>query len=227
MMFQPKFDVEVRIAVAVRDMRWPREGPAEYGESANRGYVDLTSVAWEEVDDILSVEASVIDSCMRAANEAEEFRAIFREAEAEFGERADREESDEEFLGAAFLDLGTAAATLALNAAGCPSIMACNGHQTGYPYIAFWARREHVSLLREAAEAAHVGLINGMSGGLEVYSDVADGLVRFAGELIGGRNRLAALSGRSVWRGEGGTRTSWAFQELMEGPPARTPESDA
>ncbi len=220
MVFQPKFDVEIRIAVAVKDMRWPREGPAEFGESANRGYVDLTTVTWEDVDETLPVETAVIDKCRRAASGADEFRAIFCEAEAEFGERADVEESDEGFLGAAFLDLGTASATLALNAAGCPTIMACNGHQTGYPYIAFWARRERVPALRGAAEAAKVGFINGISGGLEVFSDVPDGLVRFAGEL-----RQRAESFRNVKPEKRSRRQrrnpgQLAFQELIGEPRA-------
>jgi hypothetical protein len=153
--------------------------------------VNLRGVTWGEVDRILAVEVELIQRCADKAATSAEFQGFFRKAESEF--TLDLPNGDEDFSTLPPLDLGTAAATLALNAAGCPTIMACNGHQTGYPYIAFWGRSQHVPLLAEAATTAGVGLINGLNGCLEILSDRPDGLTSIAAAVRDRSARFAVL----------------------------------
>jgi hypothetical protein len=173
--FKPKFDVDVRIHVSESKVHWPAEGVASYGQSVNRDYTDLRSATWKQVGNTLKVEEALVSECTSASSDGALWKDCFRVAESDF--------ADDDSGLPTFLDLGTAAATIALNAAGCSTIMSCNGHQTGYPYIAFWGRKKHVVLIQEAAEAAGVGFVNGLNGALEVFSDAPDGLIRLAGEL--------------------------------------------
>lgn len=116
-----------------------------------------------------------------------------KEAEGEFARHSTEFDDESAFIEGAFLDLGTAAATLALNAAGCPTISSCNGshgHRYDYPTVAFFAPEAKLTLLRQAAEAARVGLLTDDEGWVEVFSDVPDGLLRFAAEM---RTRSSAF----------------------------------
>jgi hypothetical protein len=95
------------------------------------------------------------------------------------------------------MDLGTSAATLALNAVGCPTVGSCAGHTEGYPIISFWARPAWVPLLLKAAKTARVGIINNHHGMAEVFAQPHDvmGLVRLAKQLVDGAEEFAALEG--------------------------------
>lgn len=186
----PRCDVEIRIAVDLRQLRWPSEGPLMYGHEMNLEFKDLKRPAWRTVRRVLAEE---MESCRWVTDcfaDGGDFDDAFREAEFDFSG------------GRARLDLAVAGAVLALNAAGYPTFYSCNGHQHGYPDIAFWTRRTQVTLLEDAARAAGVGLINGVNGCVEVFADQRNGLIRFGIEMaargkraITARNRPKAATG--------------------------------
>jgi hypothetical protein len=152
-------------------LRWPTSLAADSG---NREYVDLSLTGWPQVDETIREEEAILAEATSGAGPG----AVMTDLEGH---------ADEADVAAVCgpTDLGTSAATLALNAAGCPTITACSGHQTGYPYIAFWSRREAVPLLLRAASVAGVGLGNAEYGALEVFTNPSDvmGLLRLAREL--------------------------------------------
>lgn len=161
---------EVTVGLDTTELRWPRDFATA---SENNQYIDLTRTTWGEVDDVLMGESELIADLLR---------------ENPSGVLVDLEDLvDEAAFGALGvpMDLGTCAATLALNAAGCPTISACAGHVAGYPYIAFWTRASAKPLLIDAATAAGIGLGNAHHGAAEVFTnpDDAMGLLRFAQEL--------------------------------------------
>ncbi len=127
--------------------------------------------------------------CLDAARDADDFGVLWERASEGFELPYELDDFPDAAESAYALDFGTAAAMLALNAAGCPTIMACS-HQTGYPYIAFWLPVTKLSLLEEAAKEARIGLGNAIEGAVEVYSDAPDRLLRFAVEM---RSRSAAF----------------------------------
>lgn len=168
-------DVEIQISVAVNpdEMSWPKEGPAAIGEATNRMYVDLSTVSWDDVAAVIEEEEVLVRRCIRDVSEDESLEDLL-------GEAAD------DFSLCGLLDLGTASATYALNAEGCPTITSCSGHETGYPYVAFWARLHHVATLSRVARAAGVGLGNARHGALEIFALPGDveSLLRFARGLL-------------------------------------------
>jgi hypothetical protein len=161
---------EVTVGLDTTELRWPRDFATA---SENNQYIDLTRTTWGEVDDVLTGESELIADLLR-----ENPGRVLVDLEDLVDEAAFRA------LGMP-MDLGTCAATLALNAAGCPTISACAGHVAGYPYIAFWTRASAKPLLIDAATAAGVGLGNAHHGAAEVFTnpDDAMGLLRFAQEL--------------------------------------------
>lgn len=149
----------ISIDVEVERMGWPDEGPVAHGVGNNRSYEDLTHTRWSDVDTVIEEEIRLLDRVALAGDEDREDAL----------ESAQEEFTAPEALGV-ILDLGVASATLALNAAGCPTITACNGHVTGYPYVAFWARKNRVELLSRLAREAGIGFGNADLGALEVYA---------------------------------------------------------
>ncbi len=81
------------------------------------------------------------------------------------------------------LDLMVITATLALNAAGCPTRMSCNGHGRQLAYVDFWIRSPNVARVCGAANRSGIGLCNCDSGGLIAETDEPMGFLRFAREL--------------------------------------------
>jgi hypothetical protein len=179
--FQPRFGVEVRVQIDTGDLGWPGFGVDSYARSNCRTYENLTRARWRDVDAAVAIEDRLIGQCVDLASNGEEFADMFKDAESTFGELGDFDHDD--FFEYAFLDLGVASATLALNAAGCPTLTSCNGHYTGYPWIGFLCRPDKLPLVHEAANLAQVGLINADDGTVEAFSDRPDGLLAFAKEL--------------------------------------------
>lgn len=163
--------LKVMIRVNRQELRWPKGGAAAFGYDANRSYEDLTRTRWSDVDAVLEEESRLIEQVALAEDAVRE--EAFEEAAENF--------AAPEQLGV-ILDLGVASATLALNAAGCPTITACSGHVAGFPYVAFWARTTKVDLLCRVAEAAGVGVVNAEDGLLNVYALPSDfhAMIRFA-----------------------------------------------
>lgn len=165
---------EILVEVDLDEMKWPEEGPVAHGIDNNRSYEDLTRARWSDVDKVIEEENRLLDR-IALLTEAEREKAL---------ELAQEEFTTPEELGV-HLDLGVAAATMALNVARCPTITACSGHVAGYPYVAFWSRRNRVAILSRIAREASVGLGNAERGALEVYAPPNDlrAMVRFAARM--------------------------------------------
>lgn len=163
------------------DLDWPRD---REGASGNREYEDFSNVTWADVDEVLAAEAALLKDTARQHPDSP-LVDLFDEVDPiDFAE-----------LGLPF-DFGVCSATLALNAAGCPTTTSCAGHFDGYPDIVFWTRPGWVSHLVAAASAAKVGIGNALHGTVEVFTQPEDvmGLVRFARELRARADEFDAIS---------------------------------
>jgi hypothetical protein len=178
-----RYDIPIRIEVNRGEMGGVPTalGSLMKATMLNREFVDLSRTTWLEAREVLESEAAVIEQSIRDARDARHLLELL--------EVGDDEISDEDFEGTlgTMLDLGTRAATFALNAADCPTFSSCQGHGgiEDYPSIGFYAAEAQLELLHLAAKAARVGLVNSHNGALEVFSDRLDGLVCFARELHG------------------------------------------
>lgn len=165
--------VDISVTLSGKKLGWP--GPGNFASAAgNREFVDLSKATWKNVREVLETEEAFLKELAASAKPGTPLVEL--------------PPDDNEDLALADLpptDLGTCAATLALNAARCPTITACAGHVTGYPFIAFWARPAWVALLSDAARAAGVGIGNAHHGAAEVFTNADDilGLLRLAREL--------------------------------------------
>jgi hypothetical protein len=84
------------------------------------------------------------------------------------------------------LDIGVAAATIALSALGALPVGSCNAggfgghHQGGHPYIAFYLGTANPELIISMTRAANVGLRTDDAGLAHIYGAGDLDLVRFA-----------------------------------------------
>lgn len=130
---------------------------------ANRQYADLRGLTLLQLDTVLDDERRSY-----ALLETERYSASAIDA-------ADCRQQRSPV--APMLDFGIASTVVALSALGCVPVMSCRGrslgahaHQFPAPMTTFYARKAHLPVLLEAAEAADVSIVN--SGAkLEVYSE--------------------------------------------------------
>lgn len=126
----------------------------EDGLGGNQHYRDLRGFSWADVADALDREAAIIErfiACAELDAEAERFEEeraeAFDEAEALWG-----------------LDVGTAAATLALSALGAVPVSSCNAggfggvHVASFPCVAFYIGTAKPATILAIAEDADLGL---------------------------------------------------------------------
>ncbi len=163
---------EVEVTIDPAPIEWPAEGVLRAGEDSNRSFADFGGAQWRDVDEILEVEGEALRECVEGDPDPDTF-----------WERAGDHADDLYESHGLVLDFGVAGAVFALNAARCPTRMSCNGHGREPAYVDFWTRPERAPLLADAAKAAGVGLCNCVGGGMVVYSDLAEGLHRFAVEI--------------------------------------------
>lgn len=81
------------------------------------------------------------------------------------------------------LNVGTAAAVLALSAAGCVTVSSCNGqpsHQYDRPIVAFWMQPPRYALIDAAAAASECGLEASANGLVILYAADIRRFPRFA-----------------------------------------------
>ena len=172
---------------------------AAYGFDLNRQFVDLRGTNWTEARETLVDEQEVIRFVRQDVANGYRFAECFERAECEF-----RLQSE--------LDLGVAAAVLMLNASGCPTLYSCNGHQTGYPYVVFWAHHEYLALLIAVARSSRVGIINGVDGCLEVFAGSRDGLLLFAEEISERSREFREIRRRTAERRRKGQQSPDHFE---------------
>ena len=136
------------------------------GIVSNHMYEDLRLMTWEDVADAIRIEKSVFCRLAEAVDIISELRAFDDE----------RFQEDDPSLALWGLDVGVAAATIAISAFGAVPIGSCNGgafgdfHQGGHPYVAFYLPRELANDLKSIAAAAQVGLVCADDGIVRIFS---------------------------------------------------------
>lgn len=158
---------------------------AEDGDLAgNAMYQDLAACDWDDVADTLSAERDFIERLQGAAD-------LDEAAEAIEEERLEMAGADELWN----LDVGVAAATIALSALGAIPVSSCNAggfgghHQAHYPYVAFYIGPESLNAVSSLAAQAGVGLLVDEGGIAQVYGDTDLALLRFAEAALKGSGR--------------------------------------
>lgn len=132
-----------------------RDAADESGElDGNSHYNDLSVASWNDVAHALVSEASLIHKLEASSDPAAEERAIY---EARDGSE------DRDVLW--HLDVGVAAAVMALNALGAHTVLSCNGAEFGgthfrdYPSIRFFPHEAEIDELLDLARNSGVGLV--------------------------------------------------------------------
>lgn len=189
------FDVEICRNVEVEKLGWPAPGAAgaegmDSGFGGNRAYNDLRSFGWREARRVLDKELALITRISASDDPEVEYDEI----------NDDFYEDDEGLYG---LDLGVAAAVVALSAARCIPFSSCNGGAFGgghlelHPLVAFYARPAHLETLLSAADEAGCGLENGSNGCLVIFAGSIEALRTFAAGMISRSSILRGLDLRA------------------------------
>jgi hypothetical protein len=184
----PKFEVDIIRALSNQGLRWPGSGEAanERNLDCNRSYIDLRGLTWNDAQRVFELETDLVKRIEAAADPDEEYGKIEDELY----------EDDEGLFG---LDIGVAAATVALCAAKCITCSSCNAgayggsHHESYPVVAFFAKPQHVEPLLKCAEEAGIGLENADGMVIAFASDIRN-MRSFAGALIRGRATFQAVA---------------------------------
>jgi hypothetical protein len=146
------------------------------GILSNHMYEDLRFMTWEDVADAIRIEKSVLSRLEGSPDIILELRA--------FGD--ERFQEDDLSLALWGLDVGVAAATIAISAFGAVPIGSCNGgafgdfHQGGHPYVAFYLPRELANELQSIAATAQVGLVSADDGIVRMFSRQIEDMMKFA-----------------------------------------------
>ena len=174
-----KNEFVIERSVVSVELYWPPESALASEDHFARGYRDMRGFVWEDAYHTLKEEQETLVRLAGALSVTE--MAI----------------SSEGYPGFYDLDVGVAAAVVALSAANCAPISSCNGepsHHELYPLVAFYCRKGRVRDLLKAAELANCGLINGDSGILVLHARHVDALMLFAAKLIEMKDDLKPLS---------------------------------
>ncbi|MBS0298178.1 MAG: hypothetical protein JSR45_17905 [Proteobacteria bacterium] len=143
----------------------------------NQHYSDLSIATWDDVRFALEREASLIEEIARALDPAAAEQTAL-----------EARDDDDEREALWHLDIGVAAAVVALNALGAHTVLSCNGgafggsHLRDFPSIRFCPRRVRVEVLLELARDSDVGL------------DVEEHRALLYGRSIEDMQRFAALA---------------------------------
>ncbi len=144
--------------------------------AGNRSYCDLRGCGWDVVRTALDIESKVIDR-LKMADDVDAEASAFDE------ERATAFDDEPALWG---LDVGVAAATIAISAYGAIPVSSCNAgafggrHSGSYPYVAFFLPKDLAPEIMRCAEAADVGLLCDESGLAQIYGQAEMDLIRFA-----------------------------------------------
>lgn len=142
----------------------------------NQMYQDLRGCSWEDVAAAVEIERQFI-ARLQAAQDLDD------EAQRIDDERLDCFEPSD---GLWDLDIGVAAAAIALSALGATPVGSCNAggfgghHQARYPYVAFYIDAGAADLILALARTAKVGLRDDESSLAQIYATGDLDLLRFA-----------------------------------------------
>lgn len=175
------FPVEIRRELNVADLADVSEQQLEQADeegalAGNRFYFDMRGFYWQDVRTALEAEIAVMNR-LKSAEDLEAELANFEELQATSFD-------DEPALWG--LDVGVAAATIALSAYGATPVSSCNAgafggqHQARYPYVAFFLPKALAQEILLCAEESNVGLLCDGNGVIQIYGQGEMDLVRFA-----------------------------------------------
>lgn len=190
MIFEHKtFSVDIAEDISLDRLRWPLLGEAGHdaGLGLNREYQDLRGASWKSAKMALEEERRVILQIETSLNP----EVIYDDYEDE------RFAEGEDLLFG--LDIGVASTVLSLSAARCIPFSSCNGaaffghHKERHPLVAFFARREALPLLSQAANESNAGLSSNEYGELIVYSNHIRSMLSFSTAIIKRSKEFRAL----------------------------------
>lgn len=175
------FPVEIRRELIVANLADISEQQLEQADeegalAGNHFYFDMRGFSWQDVRAALEAEIVVINR-LKSAEDLEAELANFEKLQATSFD-------DEPALWG--LDVGVAAATIALSAYGAIPISSCNAgafggqHQARYPYVAFFLPKALAQEFLFCAEESNVGLLCDENGVIQIYGQGEMDLVRFA-----------------------------------------------
>jgi hypothetical protein len=159
--------------------------------AGNQMYQDLRGCSWGDVAAAVATERRFI-ARLQAADDVED------EAQRIDDERLDCFEPSD---GLWELDIGVAAATIALSALGATPVGSCNAggfgghHQARYPYVTFYANADAADLILALARSADVGLRGDESGLAQIYGAGDLDLLRFAETALNSQGSTAPSPG--------------------------------
>ena len=159
--------------------------------AGNQMYQDLRGYGWSDVAAAIEIERRFI-ARLQAADDLD------GEAQRIDDERLDCFEPSD---GLWELDIGVAAATIALSALGATPVGSCNAggfgghHQARYPYVAFYVDAGAADLILALARAADVGLRGDETGLAQIYGAGDLDLLRFAETALTSQRSTAPSTG--------------------------------
>jgi len=159
--------------------------------AGNQMYQDLRGYGWSDVAAAIEIERRFI-ARLQAADDLD------GEAQRIDDERLDSFEPSD---GLWELDIGVAAATIALSALGATPVGSCNAggfgghHQARYPYVAFYVDAGAAALVLALARAAGVGLRGDDSGLAQIFGAGDLDLLRFAETALKSQGSIAPSPG--------------------------------
>jgi len=159
--------------------------------AGNQMYQDLRGYSWGDVTAAVEAECRFI-ALLQAADDLD------NEAQRIEDERLGCFEPSD---GLWELDIGVAAATIALSALGATTVGSCNAgsfgghHQARYPYVAFYVDANVAALILALAQAAGVGLRGDESGLAQIYGAGDLDLLRFAETALSSQGSNAPTPG--------------------------------
>lgn len=185
----PRSTVRIGVDEPSRLSGYPRAAEAESDYlDGNREYAAaVLDASWSEATEALEIERDRLAVAARADNPDE------------FEDRLDGDLEDWEQLGTYGLDLGVAAAVLALSASGCVTSTSCRGHagrsgpDRDYPKVRFFSDRERGDLVSRAAASAGCGFGVDDEGVGMIWAPSVAEMMDFAAELSSRRSAFDAL----------------------------------
>jgi hypothetical protein len=159
--------------------------------AGNQMYQNLRGYSWGDVAAAVEIERRFI-ARLQAADDVD------NEAQQIDDERLDCFEPSD---GLWDLDIGVAAATIALSALGATPVGSCNAggfgghHQAQYPYVAFYLDAGAAELTLALARAAGIGLRGDETGPAQIYGAGDLDLLRFAETALSSQGSNAPTPG--------------------------------
>jgi len=178
----PVTTIEVTRGVDFETLWVPDEEARDDGFTDNCEYEPIGAVSWNQVVEVSELEVEVFAELATTVTDADAFEAALAELEYENAPYWD--------LGG--LELGVAAAVLALSAVGCVTCFSCRGHGgSSYPQIRLAADARLARVVDQCTLPSGCVVESDGEGLLWVCAPSLVEMFAFADELIALRNEFA------------------------------------